>query len=47
MTQARCLREKKMVEIKDETTVTMKNGLRRAKGICPNCGAGLSKILGK
>jgi ribosomal protein S27AE len=47
MTQAFCLRQKKAVEIKDEQITQTKNGLRRASGICPECGAGVSKILGK
>jgi ribosomal protein S27AE len=47
MTQAFCLREKKTVPIKNEEVVTTANGLKRAKGVCPTCGVGVSKILGK
>lgn len=42
-----CMKEKKTVEIKDPEDVTMKNGMKAAKGTCPDCGNGIYRIIGK
>jgi hypothetical protein len=34
-------------EIKDGKEVTMKNGMRAMKGLCPVCGTKVFRILGK
>lgn len=47
MTQARCMKCKKQIEIKNEEAVTMKNGLKAVKGVCPDCGTKVYRILGK
>ena len=35
------------VEIKDPEEVTMKNGMLATKGVCPNCGTKVFRIMGK
>lgn len=45
--KARCMKEKKEVEIKNPQTVTMKNGMQAVKGVCPNCGTKVFRIIGK
>jgi DNA-directed RNA polymerase subunit RPC12/RpoP len=47
MAEARCMKCKKQVTIKDEENVTMKNGLAAVKGVCPTCGTKVFRILGK
>jgi endogenous inhibitor of DNA gyrase (YacG/DUF329 family) len=47
MPQARCMKCKKQVEIKDEANVTMKNGLAAVKGKCPDCGTTVFRIVGR
>jgi len=43
----RCMKCKKNdVKMKDAKEVTMKNGRRAAKGVCPVCGTGMFRILG-
>jgi hypothetical protein len=43
----RCMKCKADREMKDMKEVTMKNGMRAAKGICVKCGTKMFKILGK
>ena len=38
---------KKQVEIKDAEETVMKNGMKAAKGVCPECGTKVFRILGK
>ena len=45
--EAYCVKCKKMTEMKDGQSVTMKNGRKAMKGKCPACGTGLYRILGK
>ncbi|MEM4282737.1 MAG: DUF5679 domain-containing protein [Candidatus Woesearchaeota archaeon] len=47
MVTARCMKEKKEVEIKDAKEVVMKNGMKAVKGVCPNCGTKVFRIIGK
>lgn len=45
--KARCMKEKKEVEIKNPNEIKMANGLKAIKGECPNCGSKVFRILGK
>ncbi|MBU5575191.1 MAG: DUF5679 domain-containing protein [Candidatus Aenigmatarchaeota archaeon] len=47
MTEGRCMKCKKTVEIKDAREVEMKNGLKAIQGVCPTCGTKVFRILGK
>lgn len=47
MPTARCMRCRKQVEIKNPQEVVLKNNLRSIRGVCPNCGTKVSRILGK
>ena len=47
MSQARCMKCKKQVEIKDEQETVLKNGMKAVKGVCPECGTKVFKIVGK
>lgn len=47
MTEARCMRCKTTVRIKNEENVTMKNGMKAARGVCPHCGTKVFRIVGK
>ena len=47
MVQARCMKCKMQVEIKDPKNVTLKNGMAAVKGVCPKCGTTVFRILGK
>jgi len=47
MPQGRCMKCKKQVEMKNSKEVTMKNGMRAAKGECPKCATKVFRILGK
>ena len=46
MAQAYCVKDKKKVEIKDPTKITMKNGKPATKGECPDCGGKVFRIGG-
>ncbi|MBU0535334.1 MAG: hypothetical protein KKE20_00045 [Nanoarchaeota archaeon] len=41
------MRCRTQVEIKDPQEIVLKNNLRSLKGVCPNCGTKVSRILGK
>jgi hypothetical protein len=43
---AYCVKDKKKVEIKNPKSVTMRNGRKATKGICPKCGSGVYRIGG-
>ena len=47
MAEARCMKCKKQVEIKDPEEVVMKNGMKAIKGVCPDCGTKVFRIVGK
>ena len=47
MSTARCMKCRKQVEIKDPKEVVMKNGMKALKGVCPDCGTKVFRILGK
>ena len=47
MVKARCMKEKKEVEMQDGKEITMKNGMKAMKGKCPNCGTTVFRITGK
>lgn len=47
MVDGRCMKCKKQVEIKDMEETVMKNGMKAAKGFCPECNTKVFKILGK
>ena len=42
-----CMKDKKTVEIKDAEDVVMKNNMKATKGVCPDCGTKIFRILGK
>ncbi len=44
MTEAYCVKCKKKVTMKDEKSVTLKNGKPAKQGICPECGTKVFKI---
>ena len=44
MTQGYCMKCKAKREIKDPETVTMRNGKKAVKGVCPVCGRGMYRI---
>ncbi len=44
---AYCVKCKGKKQMKDAKSVTMKNGRPAMKGICPDCGTGLYRILTK
>jgi DNA-directed RNA polymerase subunit RPC12/RpoP len=46
MSEARCMRCKKQVEIKDPQNVVMKNGMKAIKGVCSHCGTKVFRIIG-
>jgi hypothetical protein len=46
MAQGYCVRDKKMVEIQNPQTITMKNGKPATQGLCPTCGAKVTRIGG-
>jgi len=45
--QGYCVKCKSKKEMKDEQTVTLKNGRQAVKGKCPDCQTSMFKILGK
>ncbi|MBU1205123.1 MAG: hypothetical protein KKA61_02020 [Nanoarchaeota archaeon] len=47
MVEARCMKCKKQVEIKNPEQVVMKNKMKAMKGVCPVCGTKVFRILGK
>ncbi|MDR3050075.1 MAG: DUF5679 domain-containing protein [Elusimicrobiota bacterium] len=47
MAQARCMKCKVQVEVKDPQDVKMKNGMAAISGVCPTCGTKVFKIVGK
>jgi len=47
MVQARCMKCKTEVEIKDAKEVEMKNGRKALQGVCPKCNTKVFRILGK
>ena len=47
MAEARCMKCKKQVEVKDPKDVVMKNGMKAISGVCPVCGTKVFKITGK
>jgi len=44
--KAYCVKCRKSVEMKSLTKVTMKNGRKATKGVCPNCGTRVFRIGG-
>lgn len=47
MAEARCMKCKKQVEVKDPKEVVMKNGMKAVSGTCGTCGTKVFKIIGK
>ncbi len=47
MAEARCMKCKKQVEVKDAQDVVMKNGMKAVSGVCPDCGTKVFKIVAK
>ncbi len=47
MVEARCMKCKKQVEIKNPQQVVMKNKMKAMKGVCPFCGTKVFRIIGK
>ena len=47
MAEARCMKCKKQVEVKDAQDVVMKNGMKAVSGVCSDCGTKVFKIIGK
>jgi len=45
--EAYCVKCKAKKEMKDAKEVTMKNGRKAMKGVCPTCGTGMYRIMGK
>ena len=42
--QAYCVKDKKMVEVKNPKAITMKNGKPATQGVCPACGTKMFRI---
>ena len=47
MADARCMKCKKQVEVKDPKEVIMKNGMKAISGLCSVCSTKVFKIIGK
>ncbi len=47
MAEARCMKCKKQVEVKDPKEVVMKNGMKAISGTCNVCSTKVFKIIGK
>lgn len=47
MAEARCMKCKKQVDVKDPQEVVMKNGMKAVSGTCGTCGTKVFKIIGK
>jgi len=45
--EAYCVKCKAKRDMKDGQETTMKNGRLAMKGVCPECGTGMFKIMGK
>jgi Zn finger protein HypA/HybF involved in hydrogenase expression len=45
--EAYCVKCKAKRDMKDAAEVTMANGRKAMKGVCPTCGTGMFKIMGK
>lgn len=45
--EARCMKCRKQVEIKDGKEAVLKNGLKAIRGVCPHCGTKVCRIIGK
>jgi hypothetical protein len=46
MVQAYCVKDRKMVDIKNPQQVTLKNGRSATQGTCPECGTKVTRIGG-
>jgi hypothetical protein len=46
MPQAYCVKDRKMVEMKDAKQITLKNGRPAMQGVCPECGTKVTRIGG-
>lgn len=44
---ARCMKCRRQIEVKDGFVFDLKNGAKMIKGICPDCGTKVCKILKK
>lgn len=47
MSEARCMKCRKQVEIKDPKEAVLKNNLKCIRGVCPKCGTKVCRIVGK
>ena len=47
MVTGRCMKCRKNVEIKNPEEIVMKNKMKAVKGVCPNCGTKVFRIVGK
>jgi len=47
MAEARCMKCKKQIEVKNPENVVMKNGMKALSGICPHCSTKVFKIVGR
>ena len=46
--EARCMKCKKSVKVKDAKETTIRDGkVNAVKGVCPTCGTNVFRILGK
>ncbi len=43
---AYCVKDRKMVDMKDPHEITMKNGRKAMQGTCPDCGTKVTRIMG-
>lgn len=41
------MKDRKQIEIQDAEETVMKNGMKAAKGTCPDCGTKIFRIIGK
>ncbi|MBF6613610.1 MAG: hypothetical protein IVW55_10830 [Chloroflexi bacterium] len=46
MVQAYCVKDRKMVDMKDPKEITLKNGRSAMQGTCPDCGTKVTRIGG-
>jgi DNA polymerase II large subunit len=44
MVQAYCVKDRKMVEMKNAKEITLKNGRPAMQGECPHCGTKVTRI---
>ncbi|MDR2425926.1 MAG: DUF5679 domain-containing protein [Endomicrobium sp.] len=47
MAEARCMKCKKQVEVKDAKDTVTKNGMKAVTGVCPICATKVYRIVGK